>query len=341
MLAEAADIKASAGAASVLDGLLRQATQNVDGQLVRPNGLYPTVVTWSFDWPSGPRSRAWRLWLDERTLISLTSATSGGVTLDPAQLLPYPQGGPPYTAIETYRGGDTIWGGGESPQNDITITGVGGYRNDEQTAGTLATALPDATGTSVEVSGAASALIGVGDLLRIGGERMIVTNRTVADSGQDLAAGLTAQNNATALTVSNTSGFGYGERLLVDGERMIIEDITPTTLIVRRATGTALEAHSIGATVYAYRTLIVERGALGTTAAAHSQGDTVVRWVPPALATELCLAEALNTGQQRLSAYARVAGSGESQREYIGRGLKDIRADARRALGRRSRMTAV
>lgn len=341
-LASAADIKATAQAAPTLDRLLRSATESVNAQLVRPLGLWPTVVTYTFDWPPDPRSRAYRLWLDERTLIELTGATSGGRTLDVADLRLYPDTGPPYTAIETYRGGNTVFGGGPSPQGDLVIAGLGGFRNDTEAAGTIATGF-SVSANQITVDAPAAAALGVGDLLQAGTERMIVTNRGASVTGQTVGApGLTAQNNSQQLAVASGAAFAAGETLLLGAERVRVREIAGNTLIVVRAVdGTALAAHAAGEDVFAYRTLTVARAALGTTAAAHIGGDALLRWVPPALSTELCLAEALNSGQQVLSAYARVIGTGEAAQEYTGRGLKDIRADARRALGRRSRLTAV
>lgn len=342
-LAEAADIKASASAARTLDSLLRSATENVNGQLVRPLGMWPTVVTWSFDWPADPRSRAWRLWLDERTLISVDSASTGGNALDVSELLLYPQIGPPYTAIETNRGGALAFGGGSTPQGDIVIGGVGGYRNDEEPAGQLAAAVVSTAAVSITVDAAGSAALGVGDLIRIGTERLILTGRAVNTTGVDVAgAGLTANNNSQQLAVADGTAFATGERLLLGAERVQVTEIAGNTLIVKRAVdGSTLAAHPAGEDIFGYRTFVAERGALGTTATTHLISTAIERWVPQALATELCLAEALNSGQQRLSAYARVSGSGDAQRELVGRGLKDIRDDARRALGRRSRVTAV
>jgi hypothetical protein len=342
MLAEAASTKPSAASARALNAILASATESVNSLLVRPLGLYPTVTTYTFDWPPEPRSRGYRLWLEERTLISLTAATSGGAALDVADLRPYPLAGPPYHAIETNRGGNTIFGGGATPQGDISITGVWGYRNDETTPGVL-TASVDAITDAIPVDGEAAAEIGVGDLLRLGTERVIVESRSWSTTGETVAVGgLVAQNSARSVTVVDSSAFGAGETILIGEERMRVTDIVGSRLIVERAAyGSVLQAHTAGDTIYASRLLLVRRGALGTTAAAHLAGDDVVMWVPPPLARELCLAEALNTGQQRLAAYARVAGTGDAQREAVGRGLKDIRTDARRQLGRRSRVTAV
>ncbi len=338
MLARAADTQPTAAAGRELDSLLASATRSVNSLLVRPFGMWPTVATYSFDFPSRPSSRSWRLWLAERTLISLTSATSAGNSVT---LLPYPLAGPPYTSLELDRAGSGVLGGGDSSQGDVQVTGVWGYRNDEAAAGAL-TAGVNASVTALPVSAATAAAADVGDLLRVGAERVIVTGRTWVATGETVpVAGLAARNNDTSLAVASGAGFAPGETLLIGGERVIVQDVAGNTLLISRAAGTQLEAHASGAAIYASRSLEVERGALGTTAATHLNGDAVMRWLPDPLATELCLAEALNTGAQRLSAYARTAGTGEAQQEMIGRALADIRRDARRALGRRSRVTAV
>jgi hypothetical protein len=130
--------------------------------------------------------------------------------------------------------------------------------------------------------------------------------------------------------------------LLIDSERMRIDDIAGNTLIVTRAwDGSTIAAHTAGATIYAPRTLTVARGALGTTAAAHGSGSTVYRWDAPGPVRQLCVAEALTDLLQGRSGYARTAGAGENEREATGRGLKDLRDRAYTSHGRKGRVRSV
>jgi hypothetical protein len=195
----------------------------------------------------------------------------------------------------------------------------------------------------VDVDAATSAAVGVGSLLRIDSERVIVTGRTQLDTGQTLGGtGLTNQNNAVTVAVASGAAFAAGEALLIDGERMLVEDITGNTLVVKRAwDGSTIAAHTVGAAIYAPRTLTVARGALGTTAATHLTAAPVYRWDAPGSVRQLCVAEALVDLMQGRSGYARTAGSGESEREVSGRGLKDLRDRVYVSHGRKGRVRSV
>ncbi len=126
----------------------------------------------------------------------------------------------------------------------------------------------------------------------------------------------------------------------MDSERMKIISISSNDLTVKRAwDGSTLAAHSSGINVFAPRALTVERGSVGTTAATHSIAVTLTKNVPPAPITSLCIAEALVTFQQEQSAYGRTVGSGDSQREARGAGLKDARRMA--GVYKRRRLVAV
>jgi hypothetical protein len=186
-----------------------------------------------------------------------------------------------------------------------------------------------------------SSLVGVGTIIRVDTERMIVTARTMKDTGQNSTA-LTASSSDVAITGITAGTIAVGEVLAVDSERLLVVDVAGTTVTVKRAwDGTVLAAHSNGADIYALRTLTVERGALGTTAATHLDTTAVVKHVPPALVRDLVIAEAINQLQQETSGYARIVGEGETAREGTGRGLVDLRRQAVAALGRKARARAV
>ncbi|MFI0233157.1 hypothetical protein [Streptomyces sp. NPDC017086] len=335
------DVKETARSNARIDRALADATEAVHGQLHRR--FYPIVATRYFDWPSAEYRPSWRLWLDDSELISLTSVSSGGVAIPLADVLLEPnRSGPPYTRLELSIGTSAAWGGGSTYQRDIAITGLWGYRDDVTPVGATAEVL-DATETSIDVDAATSAAVGVGSLLRIDAERVIVTGRQQLDTGQTLSgSGLTNINNSVTVTVQNGAGFSAGETILIDGERMRVDDIAGNTLVVTRAwDGSTIAAHTAGAPIYAPRALTVERGALGTTAATHPLGASVSLWVPPGPVRQLTIAEALTDLLQGRSGYARTAGSGENERETFGRGLADLRARVYASHGRHARMRSV
>jgi hypothetical protein len=322
---------------------LADATEAVEGLTHRV--FYPVQDTRKMDWPPRAGMTPWILRLDANELISVTSLTSGGVSIAPGDFLlrrADDKAEPPYTRIEVKLSGPATFGGGSTYQQDIVVTGLFGYRNDETTAGTIIEAL-DATETGVDVDAAASAAVGIGSLLRIDSERVIVTGRAQLDTGQTLAgSGLTNQNNNVTVTVQSGTAFATGESILIDGERMRVDDIAGNTLVVTRAwDGSTIAPHSIGATIYAPRTLTVIRGALGTTAAAHLTAAPVYRWDAPGSVRQLCIAEALTDLLQGRSGYARTAGSGDNERETSGKGLADLRARVYTSHGRKARMRSV
>lgn len=335
------DVKETARSNSRIDRALADATEAVHGLCHRI--FYPVLATRSFDWPGPQYARPWRLWLDANEVISVTTLTSGGTTIAAADYFLEPnQYGPPYNRVEIDLDSNAAFGGGDTHQRDITITGLFGYKNDETTLGVTAEAL-DASETGVDVDATTSAAVGVGSLLRIDSERVIVTARSNLDTGQTLGgSGLTNQNSAVTVAVGSGSAFAAGETILIDSERMLVEDIAGNNLTIRRAwDGSTIAAHTAGATIYAPRTLTVQRGALGTTAATHSTSATVYRWDPPGPVRQLCIAEALTDLLQGRSGYARTAGTGESEREVAGRGINDLRKRVYVSHGRKARTRAV
>lgn len=337
------DVKETARSNARIDRALADATESVHGLCHRV--FYPTVATRKFDWPPRAGATPWILRLDSNELISVTSLTSGGTTIAASDYLLRRADDldePPYTRIEVNLGSDASFGGGDTYQQDIVVTGLFGYRNDETSAGTITEAL-DASETGIDVDAATSAAVGVGSLLRIDSERVIVTARAQLDTGQTLGgSGLTNINNSVSVAVQSGAVFAAGETILIDGERMRVDEIAGNTLVVTRAwDGSTIAAHAVGAAIYAPRTLTVERGALGTTAATHNTAATVYRWDAPGPVRQLCVAEALTDLLQGRSGYARTAGTGEGERETSGRGLKDLRDRVYTSHGRKARMRSV
>jgi hypothetical protein len=336
------DVKETSRSNARIDRALEDASRRVDGLLHRT--FAPVAATRYFDWPNFQYAYPWRIWLDQWQLAAVPSTvTSGGVEIPLSACNFEPvNSGPPYTYLELRRDLPYSFGVGSTPQRDVAITGLWGYTNTEATAGALVEAL-DATETGIDVDGPTSAAVGVGSIIRIDSERMIVTDRQQLATGQTLGTGgLTNQNNATTVTVPSGPAFAAGESILIDAERMLVEDIAGNNLIVRRAwDGSTIAAHTAGATIYAPRTLVVTRGALGTTPDVHSNTATVYRWVAPGGIRQLCLAETVTDLLQGRSGYAAIAGTGDNQREVSGKGLGDLRDSAVQAYGRKSRIRVI
>ncbi|MEU0207348.1 hypothetical protein [Streptomyces canus] len=341
----ALDIKLTARNSAQIDRALQSASRGVDNDLCHRR-FYPEIATKSFNWPDSQSATSWRLWLDENELISVTTLTSGGTTISSGDFFLEPDRyGPPYNRIEINLGSSAAFGGGDTHQRDITVTGLWGYRLDETSVGALTAAVSTTTATSMSVNAAASAQVGVGSVLRVDSERMLVTNRTMADTGQNVGgSGLTAQANSVTLTVTDGTAFEVDEILLVESERMLIVDIAGNQLTVTRAwDGTVLAAHAAGVDIYAPRSLIVTRGALGTTAATHSSSTAVVRWDPPGLVRDLVIADAENRVLQEQAGYARTskASSGSKSSAVETLSLDLLRERVYNAHGRKARLRSV
>lgn len=342
----ALDIKETARSDAQVDRAIEAASRAIDGGN-QVGGLlkrrfYPQNDTRYFDWPNMQTARPWRLWLDQHEIISVTSITSAGTTISSADYFLRPDYGPPYTHVELDLDSTATFGGGPTHQRDIVITGVFGSSNTEVTAGALAEAL-DGSETGVDVTD--SSLIGVGDLIRVDNERMLVTGKTMLDTGVNIDAGdsLTASNADVSITLSGSSGAPVaGEIILIDAERMLVVDVAGLVLTVRRAwDGSVLATHAANADIYAPRTLTVTRGAVGTTAATHSTSAAIVRNQPPGLVTSLCVAEALNLLGHEGAGYAYTAGSGKSLTTDSRAALQDLRSLTRAAHGRQTRVRGV
>lgn len=303
-------------------------------------GFWPEVRTRRFDWPAPSSPEPTRVWLGEPELVSLTSLTSGGTALDVGSFILYPDTGPPYDHLEVDRSTSVSLGLGETPQNDVAITGVWGHDLVVERAGSLDAAVSSTTGNVVDVTDGAG--VGVGDLLTIDSERVEVVGRSWLDSGQNTGGALTDSSADVALPVVDGTAFNVGERLLLESERMRIEDIAANTLTVARAVdGTVLAAHGSGLDLFVGRRLTVTRGAYGTTAATHADAAAVYRQVYPALVQQLALAEAAVYLQQQAAGWASTSGSGAAKADATGVGIEGLRERCRRAHGRSTRHQAV
>jgi hypothetical protein len=324
-LMAAADVAPSALVVSQLDRILSAVSRQTDETMRRR--FYPTFDTRTF-FPDGDIDPDTHLWsFDVPDLLSVSTVTVDGVATLDYRFTDLGDNEPPYSRIAlTGRTGE-----------QVTITGEWGYTDAQTPAGTLSA---DLNGSSTAVLVSNSYLVGVGDMIRIGTERMIVTNKAFVDTGDALSSGLAALASANAVAVTDGTDFAAGEVILINTERMLITDVIGNTLVVDRAVqGSTLAAHDTADDIYAPRSLTVERGAAGSTAASHTTGAAVSRFYAPHPIRSLVLAEALVAYEQEKGAYGRVIGSGEGQREASGKGLADVRKRAR--IYRRARWVVI
>lgn len=332
---ESLDIFDTARANRQIDRLIKASSRSVESGSIN-RFFYPTLATRYFDWPNWQRTYAWKLYLDQ-DLISATMFMSGSTVLTPPQYILRPENeGPPYTWVEVNLGLNAAFNSGASWQQSIGITGLWGYRADERAAGSFVANITTPTATTFTVTD--SSVIGVGQLLRIDTERMIVIDKGLVTTGQ--TASITGSSGDTLLPVADGTQYHVGEYVVLDSETMWIVDIAGNSLIVKRAAdGSGLAPHTT-ATVYARRSLAVERGVLGTTAATHTAGAIAKHHVP-SLINQLTIGETLNSIEQERSAYARVVGSGDATRNASGAGLRDTRNQAYQVYARKARQRTV
>jgi hypothetical protein len=333
------DIKETARNNAQVDRAVEAASRAVEGFLHRV--FAPVLATRYFNWPNQQTARAWRLWLGHDDLISVTTLVSGGTTISASDYFLEPVNeGPPYDSIEIDLDSSSSFSSSGTHQRAVTVTGLWGWSNDTTNVGSLAEAL-DASETGIDVDGPTAVRIGVGSVLTVDSERMLVTDRGTLTTGQTLQTNMTDRDNMVTVAVTNGAAFAVGEVILLDSERMRIVDITGNTLTVDRAwDGSTLATHS-GSTIYGYRTLTVTRGALGTTAASHDSGAAVYRWDVPGPVRELTIAEAINDLLQARAGYTRTAGSGDNELEAKVQGLESLRKSVMTSHGRKARIGAV
>jgi hypothetical protein len=255
--------------------------------------------------------------------------------------------GPPFNRVEVNTSTSASFGGGDTHQRDIAITGLWGWNDDHLSVGTISEAL-DTTETAIDVTAAASVDIGVGSILKIDSERMLVTDRTQIDTGQNVGgAGLSANKNSASLTVTDGTQFAVDEVLLIESERVLVVEIAGNVLVVERAfEGSTLAAHAAGVDIYSPRTLTVTRGALGSTAATHLTGTTVSAWKVPPAVRQYATAEAIHELMQEQTGWFRTMSAssifgGTAKRAATIEALIDYREQLVRTHGRKARARTV
>ncbi len=321
-----------------IDRACASATEAIYGLCRRT--FYPWIGTRYFEWPDAINPTDYRVWTDD--LLAVTSLTAAGVTISASDYFLYPADAAmlkaPYRWVELDRASSTSWNSGDTSQRNIAITGTWGYTQETELAGTTTEALDDSE-TGVDVTN--SAAIGVGDAILIDTEYMVVTGKSLITTGQTLQTPMTASAANTSCAVTDGTAYSVDEVITLDSERMVIEDVSGNTLVVRRAAdGTVVAAHN-GSTVYAPRTLTVVRGALGSTRATHLIAATVLRHVPPFLVSTLALGEAENVLLSEESGWARTPSEGVSARPASGVGLAALRERVEESYGLRTQHRAV
>src|SRR5687767_900097 len=332
------EIAHSSWSDSLIGRKLESSSRSIEGFLHRR--FYPERRTVRMDWPNLQSAATWQLWLESEEIITLETLTSGGTTIPGSDRFLRrgdDRDEPPYSLIEIDLSTASAFGGGLTFQRSVSLLGVYGY--DETNTSVPAHAQLGGNINSSVQSMVLNPLngvfdVGVGSLIIMGTERMVLTERRMSDTTQNLQTTMSSDLSDTIVDVTDGTAFAVGEIILLGAERMRINDIAGNNLIVSRAwDGTVLTTHSANEDVYALRTFTVQRGVLGSTAASHTAAAST--WAHDyGIVNELCVAETVVALEQNSSAYARTVGSGANAREASGAGLEDIRARAMAARGR-------
>jgi hypothetical protein len=326
----------------LIDSKIASSSRSVEGQLHRPV-FAPTLATVKFDWPDYSYSPSWALELDSNEIIELVAVVSNGTDITSSCILRRgdDRSTPPYNRIEIDLSTNAAFAASTTFQQAVHVTALYGYSNDEEVVGELDATLAGTASATATITWS-TADLGVGDLLHIDSERMIVTDRTWVDSGQTITDPLTASKASVAVNVSSGSAFAAGEIVIVDVERMLIVDVVGNTLsVIRQYDGTVLAAHADNAPIFALTGVILARAQLGTTIAPHAPAASISRWITPANLREFTKAESIVALEQDASAWNRTAGSGDNAREASGKALADAREMAIQSLGRKYRLGAI
>jgi hypothetical protein len=301
---------------SVIDDACRSASRDIEGACHRR--FYPVT---GIRYPEPYHVSGGVLWLNTRDneVISLVTVVVDGDTLTEGidYYLDGEGGGAPYTALRLYSGASRGWS--LQPRGNV-LTGDFGGSGATADAGALGAAIT--TTTAVQMTVTNSAVVGVGDLVTVGSERVIVVDKSLATTTATLTGTVAAESSTTTIPVSSGALVNAGEMILVGAERMYVEDVAGNNLIVKRAqNASVLAAHAASDVVYAPRLCQIRRGAAGTTADDHLIGAALVRNLPPSQVSDTALALAENYAEQAKSAYGRLSGAGDNRRASGGTGV--------------------
>lgn len=337
----ATDIKEAARVNWQIDRAIQSAARNIEGHLHRV--FYPIDATRYFDWPNFQYAYPWRLWLDQYELAAIpTQVTTGGqsIPLSACNFEPVNEG-PPFKYLELRRDLPYSFGVGQTPQRDIAITGTWGFWLAMDPAGTLAAQITSTSATTAIVSD--GSLVGVGQILIVDSERMLISDRSSNDTGQTNLSGATTANVAdNAIGVTDGTQIHVDEVVQIDSERMLVVDVTGNTVTVKRAwDGTVLTTHATAARIFAFRTLTVMRGQFGTAAATHLNAAPASVWRIPSLIRDLGIAEASQRVIQEIGGYSDPQGEGATAVHGLGTALADLWDEAETVFGRKARQRAI
>jgi hypothetical protein len=340
------DISTTARNDRQIDRCIESAARRVDGLCHRI--FYPHLDTKYFDWPMDQGTAPWRMWLEECDLISATTVTSGGVVIPTGNYNLEPNRvGPPYDRLEVNISTQSALSSGSTYQRSLSVNGLWGYTDEQAEVGATAEAL-DTVETGIDVDALAASEIGVGTILRIDDERLLVVDRTQTNTGQTLAgSGMSGNKSDVAVPVADGTLFAKDEIIAIDTERMLVVDILGNTLVVLRAyDGSVLASHTTGAAIWAPRTLTVKRGAFGSTATTHALGAAITRWEAPSGIRQLNTAEAIHELMQEQTGWFRTMSAssnfgGTARRAATIEALIDLRDSVYQAYGRKARTRAI
>lgn len=319
------DTVATARYDTQIDRVIVASARAIDKRMRRV--FYPQLDTRSFDYLDHQYSLPWRLWLNSNELAAPpTQVLSAGVDITAGVLARNGRGdtSPPYTYLEADLSTSATFMAGSTYQRAIKVTGPYGFGLDEIDGGAISV-ITSTTQTTATVSN--GTLVGVGAIVRVNTERMIVTDRGMADTGQASQAVLPAGAQAVSVAVADGTLFHAGETILIDAEKMWIDTIAGNTLVVKRAwDGSVLAAHDANTTIYASRQVRLARGQLGTSAATHSANAAIGVHAPPGLIRTLNVAESMvRLGSER-AGYVLAINRGELTK--IGVGIAELWGEA-------------
>lgn len=293
----------------------RSAARELEGKLHRR--FYPHTATQYLDPRQVSGATLWVNHMDFE-ILTLTALSVDGVTFTEGTDYYLDYAAPPYIAVRLLRDGGRSWSTDE--RGNVAVGEFGGSAATEP-AGELAAAVASTSVLTATVSD--SSLVGVGDLLTVDTERLLVQSKAHTTTTATVTGTVDDEESATTIPVSSGALVHAGETILVGSERMLVEDVVGNDLIVKRAQhASVLAGHVNGAVVYAPRVVTVKRGAAGTTAATHLSGAMLVRNAPPSQVVTAALALAINTLEQGKAGYSRTAGVGDNRRQTGGTGIQ-------------------
>ena len=328
----------------LIDGMIVSASMAAEDWLHRI--FYPRVGVALLDWPTAANNDAYRFDLGINELISVTRVVSGGTDVPLTDIILRREDdidSPPYGILELRVGSNYCLQASPNGQQSLSITGKFGYNDTTNSTGAVLSGAITDSDEQLSITPFNNRVdIGVGSLILIDDEYMIVYGNRYDDTGATLSAGMSAAKGGTTLLIDDTTAIAVNETIIVDSERMYITAITGSTVTVRRATeGTTLAGHLANSVVYAARTFLVSREACGSTSVVHADATGIRVHEFNYLLQELVTALVIVALSQSLAEYGKTVGTGTMTRESSGKGLQEIQERVYWALGRMERGGAI